>query len=60
MSTNQRAKKPFATLADDLKKIRNSRKPTAAQIEELNSLLEEPPKNKKKNPKVARPKDVEA
>ncbi|MCB0351452.1 MAG: hypothetical protein KDD38_09730 [Bdellovibrionales bacterium] len=46
MNANQRAKKPFATLASDLKKIRNSRKPTAAQIEELNFLLEESPKNK--------------
>jgi hypothetical protein len=60
MSANQRVKKPFATLADDLKKIRNSRKPTPAQIEELNTLIEGPSKDKKKNPKVARPKDVEA
>lgn len=58
MNSKQRAKKPFATLADDLKKIRN-RKPTAAQIEELNSLLEGPSKDKKKSPKVARPKDIE-
>ena len=59
MSTNKRVKKSFATLADDLKKIRSSRNPTAAQIEELNSLIEGPAKDKKKNPKVARPKDVE-
>ena len=59
MSTKNQNKKSFATLASDLKKLR-SRKPTAAQIEELNTLIEGPSKDKKKNPKVARPKDVEA
>jgi hypothetical protein len=59
MNTKNQNKKSFATLASDLKKLR-SRKPTAAQIEELNTLIEGPSKDKKKSPKVARPKDVEA
>ncbi len=60
MSEKKLNAKPLATLAADLRKIRD-RKPTAKQIEELNSAFEEPRKKSSETPKKksARSRDVE-
>lgn len=61
MPEKKPTKKSFTTLAADLRRIRN-RKPTATQIEELNSSFEEPEKKPRPMPrkKVARPPETEA
>lgn len=60
MPEKKPTKKSFATLAADLRRIRN-RKPTAKQIEELNSVLEEPKKKPRDTTrkKVARSPETE-
>jgi len=59
MAGERKDTKTFATLAEDLRKIRK-RKPSPKQIEELNSILEKPTEKSgdAKKKKSARPPET--
>ena len=60
MANEKTDKKPFKSLAEDLRKTR-ARKPSQEQIEELNSILDEPIKKSGdvKKKKSALPRETE-